>query len=345
MHKHYIQVLTYDVQSNSAFKKLNFGDELLVRKKTVPSYLCKFPAKIPVISFCLLVLLFMSSPAFAEVTEITISPQDPSPGDTVTITGKASPNEEIKASVSFGNSLDVSGNTFEYNIGKVTIPVGSDSFSLRAEGVDNLDISVKLLGIPLPVPSRYISINDNVATFGTGKIKSGTYDIKLSGSSSADQVLFSFGAKATIVADQQGNFEYTYDTNNIPDGTFNINIGGEVRQLSIGKTDAPSSPSAPSGTKSSSKTGTDLNIVPADTLDDAGETGDVDEQENARSPPNGNRDSPENTVDPAYVEGYELESESAGIREKLPDIGQMGLVLGVLCMLAIAAGYRKNRYK
>ncbi|WP_407356188.1 hypothetical protein [Methanolobus sp. WCC5] len=299
----------------------------------------------------------MSSPVFAEVNEITISPQNPSPGDTVTVTGKASPYEEIKASVSFENYLDVPGNTFEYNIGTVAIPEGSDSFSLRAEGVDDLDISVKLLGIPLPVPSGYISIRDNIATFGTGKIKSGTYDIKLSGISSGDQVLFSFGAKATIVADADGNFEYTYNTGNMPEGIFSIDIGGEVRQLSLGKADdgsssdgsssddSSSSPSTSSSTKSSSKTGTDLNIVPADTLDDAGETGDAGEQESSRSPPNGNEESLESTVDPAYVQGYELESESPGIRERLPDIGQMGVLIGVLCLLAIVAGYRKNRYK
>lgn len=305
----------------------------------------------------MVIFLTMSSAALAEVTDVSRSPENPSPGDTVTVTGKASPNEEISATVSFGDIQTVSGGAYEYHIGKVTIPDGSDSFSLRAEGVDNLDISIKLLGIPISVPDNYIQISNGVATFGTGKITSGTYDITLSGNAPGDQVIFSFGAKATITADSEGNFEYSYATDNMPAGVFNLNIGGQNFQMSLGTTDTNdgsgdsvdtseddfSSSSSSSGKKSSSHTGTELEIVPADTLGKEGSDGVDEDIETEASTID---DSSESTGESDnYVEGYELANQSSGIKDKLPDIGTIGVVLVVFSLGAIIIGYRKNRYK
>lgn len=318
-------------------KGIDCGEAFLMNHKTFLVLLCT----ITVVSIA------MSSTALAEVTDISISPENPSPGDTVTVTGKASPNEEISATVSFNNMQTVSDGTFKYNIGKVTIPDGSDSFSLRAEGVDDLGISIKLLGIPISVPANYIQINNNVATFGTGKIKSGTYDITLSGSAPGEQVALSFGAKASITADSEGNFEYVYSTDNMPEGDFNLNVGGQNLQMSLGTTDNnddsgdsvdTSGDSSSSSGRKSSKTGTDLKIVELD-KDESDGVGEDTEASTIG-------DVSESTGEPDnYREGYELTNQSSGIKDKLPDLGIIGVVLGVFSLGAIIIGYRKNKYK
>ncbi|WP_129582593.1 hypothetical protein [Methanolobus psychrotolerans] len=290
----------------------------------------------------IIVILTMTSAALAEVTEMTISPENPSPGDTVTITGKASPNEEISASVSFAKIQAVSDGVYEYHIGKVTIPEGSDSFGLKAVGVNNLDVTVYILGVPITVPA---SVSNNIATFGTSKIKSGTYDLKLSGIAPGDEVTLSFNAKATITADADGNFAYSYTTENMPEGDFSVKIGGQSRQLSLGTMDDndDSSSSSPSGKSSSSHTGTELNIVPADTLGDEESDG-VGEDAEA-STIDGASESLGSTAESNDISGYVLENQTSGIKSKLPDLGVMGAVLGVFCLGAIFIGFRKNQYK
>ncbi|WP_292461393.1 hypothetical protein [Methanolobus sp.] len=310
-------------------------------KKIVLPYQCRSQMRVLVL-LCAITMVFLaiSSTAVAEVTEVSIFPENPSPGETVTVTGKASPDEVIPVSASFEKVQDVSAGNYAYSLIAVTIPEGSESFSLKASGVDDLNIEVRLpiLGYT-SIPGSMINVNGHVATFGTGKINSGTYDIKLSGNSPDDKVTLSFNVKASITADADGNFAYTYTTDNIPEGDFNILIGGVPLQVHLGSTDI-SSPSS-SKTKTSSNTGTDLNIVDADTLDtDTHDTGisEADTSEVSYAPG-------EDTVSDNYVEGYELSPVPSGIMDKLPDLGVMSVLVGIVSIGAILVGYRKNRYK
>ena len=301
-------------------------------------------------------LVMLTSTAIAEVTDVSMSPENPSPGDTVTVTGKASPGEVMSASVSFEETQDVSDGSFSYSLSDVTIPEGSDSFGLRATGVDDLDVEVKvpILGY-VSIPGNLITINGNVASFGTGKIKSGTYDIKLSGSSGEDQVTLSFTAKASITADADGNFVYTYNTDNMPEGDYNINIGNVPLSLDLGGTeDGSSSDSTTTSSTSkrssggSSRTGTELKIVDAENVGAESTDNDldnVDEDTVDKSMPDDPGSAIEDTVQENYVEGFELSSEDSGIMNKLPDLGVTGLVVGVLCLSVMVIGYRKNKYR
>ncbi len=348
----------------------NYGDVFLMIKiknlfSTLKGHmrLCSL-----IIAIFAVLLLSMSSAALAEVSNYSISPANPSPGDTVTVKGYASPREEVSASVSFENELAVSDGIYEYYLQQVTIPEGSDSFSVQARGVDELGIEVKLPVIGFTsVPQDFIQMSGDVATFGTSKINSGTYDIVLSGVSSADKVTLSFNAKASINADDEGYFEYSYTTDNMPEGNFNVNIGGVPSQLSLGNTgdksdddqgddtgtkddNIPVSASSSSKKSSSSHTGTDLRIVPADTPEDSGDT-EEDNEENTGSDTSKPEEGPEplestpENIENDYVEGYELEDESSGIRGKITEPGSIAFVLGIICLGAIIIGYRKNRYK
>jgi hypothetical protein len=313
-------------------------------------------------SLLLLVLvtavLLMTSTAMAEVTNLSYSPLNPSPGDEVTVSGTASPNEEISVSVSFEKIQSVSDGSYDYHIGKITIPPGSESFSLRAEGVDSLDITLYVLGQKLP--SLPVTVNNGVATFGTSKITSGTYDIGVSGTSSSSEVTLSFGGKGSITADSDGYFEYPYTTENMPEGNFALTVGGQTLSIPLGTTDgssddddssSSSSSSSSSTKKSSSHTGTDLQTVDAATLgnDEEESSGVGDEVEKIlhnADMESTQDESSEGDSDTGEVDGYILENKSlSGIQSKIPELGVMGAVVGVLCLGAIFIGFRKNRYK
>ena len=309
----------------------------MIRKSALSSHLGG-PIRLFILLFCATAIASMLSlPAVAAVTEISISPENPSPGDTITVTGKASPNEVVTASVSFEQVQKVSGGTFSYSLSSLTIPKDSDSFGFTASGVDNLRIEAKvpLLGY-VSVPGNFISFNGNTATFGTGKISSGTYDIRLSGSSGESEVNLAFIARATITADEDGNFVYTYNTDNIPEGDYRVKLGGKSLQVNLGDTQEGSQPSSSSGSKKSSNTGTELKIVEANTSGNG--FGDADSLEPSES-------GSKNAVQDTYVEGFELSPKPSGIMDSLPGSGVMGAIVGIMSLGVIYAGYRRNRYK
>ena len=321
-----------------------------------------FAARISCISVIFLMLLSLAFiPAYAQVTELAISPENPAAGEPITVTGKADPNEDISASVSFTKERPVSGGLYNYSIGKVTIPEGSDSFNLRAEGVQDLDVTVNVFGVPVTVPA---SVSGSVATFGTSKIKSGTYDITLSGNAASESpVSLSFKAAATIKADSDGNFEYTYTTDNMPMGDFDLNIGAESRTLTLGDgsysdepdngggsvpVDTSSSSSSSSG---SSHTGS-LPIVPApettqnsSTESDDGFGDDLESAPEDMNSPNDVDNSVGDSVDDAYVEGQLLEPEPSKLMDYLPVSDTLNVIVVLFAIGAIFIGYRRNRFK
>lgn len=299
-----------------------------------------------VLSVMAVILFTMVSPSLAQVTDISISPENPDSGDTITITGKADPNEEVPITISFGSSADVTDGEYVYDIGKITIPDGSESFKVKAEGVETLKLSVSILGIPISLPDKLISYSGDVASFGTGQIHSGTYDITLSGTSSSDEVDFSFDASGTITADENGNIEYSYTTDNMPDGDYTINIGGQSEKITIGS-DSSSSSSGSSTKSHSSKTGTEYNIVPADSVgsstDNSSGVGDDTSSDISDSQAADN--SLDSTQDAQVQQGYIMTNQSSSSDDKLPVVGIAGVIVGIFCIVAIFIGYRKNKYK
>ena len=316
-------------------------------------------------------ILLMTSTALGEVTDLDYSPDPPSPGDTVTITGIASSDDisdgQLPVSVVFGKTESVSDGTFDFVIEAITIPPGTESLSLTAEGVDSLDIEVSfdLFGVevPIEVPGKYVTVTDNVASFSTGKIKSGTYKMRLHGDSSFETVSLKFGGKGHIDDVSAGEtFEYPYTLAEdmpeemfVPENVLDVAVGGSALSIPLGTTDdssndgdSSSSSSSSSKKKSSSHTGTELNIVPAESLGDDTEksSGVGDEIDTKASTQDSGSESPEGDTDTGEVDGYILENKSSsGIQTKIPELGVMGAVVGVLCLGALFIGFRKNRYK
>lgn len=184
---------------------------------------------------CVLFLAIMITPsASAAVTDFQITPGNPVPGDTITITGNASPDESINAVVSFTKIVTATGGQYEYNVGSVEIPSGPNRFTVVANTVAELHISVNLFGVPLPLTISKDSVG-GTATISQSGVPAGTHKIKIGGlADNGATVNLLISAEQTITADQNGNFEYSASTSSIPVGDFTIEVGGLTKTVYLG---------------------------------------------------------------------------------------------------------------
>jgi PGF-pre-PGF domain-containing protein len=194
---------------------------------------------------CLLSVSIISSAA-----AVSLTPENPVVGDTVSIAGVADPDSEIPVSVSFTTTVPVENGEYEYTVSNVDIPPGS-TFHVKATGVGNLQIKTKFL---FWVEVANVPASSGVATYSLSAPISGTYSVRLQGSSSgsSSSVTLKITGTKTVSTDSSGRFEYSYDTSSIPAGEFTITVGGESETYTLGS--GSSSGSSSSGGGSSSGT-------------------------------------------------------------------------------------------
>ncbi|WP_421077853.1 hypothetical protein Mjas_00525 [Methanothermococcus sp. Ax23] len=194
------------------------------------------------ILFLIILGLFISS-AYA-VSDIQISPSNPKVGDTLTLTGKANPNEDINCQAWFEVNPIISPPYYGYLMNSVEIPSSPNNFKVVAENVNKVYVSVKM-GIWVTKSANADS--NGIAIVSQSNVPVGTYDIKIGGTikDSSKPVKLKIIASTTIKADENGYFEYSYKTNNIPEGTtVYLNIGGVNKEIIIGG-DTPVPPAPP----------------------------------------------------------------------------------------------------
>ena len=156
----------------------------------------------------LLLLGLLISPAAAAI-EWKLSPSNPVVGDTLKITGKASPGENIRAEVTFEKKIPVSGGRYQLSLNNVQIPDGKDNlFTVRADGVRNLHVGVKkLIGINLNSEA-----SKGVATISQAHVPAWSYDILIDGDAlngKSFSVILKVTASQTLKADSKGKFEFS----------------------------------------------------------------------------------------------------------------------------------------
>jgi len=161
-----------------------------------------------------------------------ISPEDPVVGDVLEISGTASPGEEVSILVTFEKEVPVNGWKYKYKINKVKIANFDNSFSVRAENVENLDIKVKKL-IWLKKSSK--ANGNGVAVVSQSRVPTGNYMLSIEGE--AEDGVSSVDLKITsmrkIKADEDGKFSYTYDTDSVPAGDFEVTVGGSSETITL----------------------------------------------------------------------------------------------------------------
>jgi len=188
---------------------------------------------------CLLLTLLLfgllTSPAIAK-TDWDISPSHPNVGDTLKLTGTASPEEELGADISFKKELPVTEGRYQYLLEEIKIPYGKNNlFTVTGEGVENLDVSVKkLIWINLSSDA-----SGGTATISQGHVPPLTYKVLISGDalstlSKDSSVKLTVTASQTITADSNGNFEFDYDTSALPAGKYVVTIGNKAKTIELG---------------------------------------------------------------------------------------------------------------
>lgn len=176
--------------------------------------------------FILLILAHTNSAA--AVTNLNISPENPVKGDTVTLSGSAQPDKEVKIETSFEKKVNVQNSKYEFSLDSVKIPDGKNKFTVIAHGCEDLKVSVKIL-IWLTLSSE--------AKNGTAKVSrsapSGTYDIIIHGKSNQDSVYLEIIATGYVKSNENGEFSYSYDTSSIPPGEFKVNAGNVSQTVTL----------------------------------------------------------------------------------------------------------------
>lgn len=183
----------------------------------------------------LLILLLSAGCAAAAVTNLHISPAHPQVGDTVTIQGKASPNEVIYANVTFSESTPVTNGEFCCDLGEVSIP--ADTYcTVTVDGVENLVLATEVFGIPV---SKTQEAYDHCAHMDVSNIPVDLCcPLVLEGKAAgADSVNITMEAMVSIKADKNGNFKYLYETNNMPSGEFTLEVGDQTKVVTLSSED------------------------------------------------------------------------------------------------------------
>lgn len=193
-----------------------------------------------------LIAIVLLPPASAVVSELFVTPENPVVGDTITISGTASPDEQVNVIVSFEKSVSPSDGIYLYSMDGIEVPSGSNTFTVTARDVVNLNVRLKLS----LWWTKSADATGGTATVSHSNLESGIYDAQIDGVPTADAsfVTLDITAVHNIDAYDNGNFVYNYTTNSIPVGDFQLNVGGLTRTITLS---APKSDESGSGGGSS----------------------------------------------------------------------------------------------
>ncbi|RXA21996.1 PKD domain-containing protein [Methanosarcina sp. MSH10X1] len=166
------------------------------------------------------------------VIQWEFSSQEAVRGDILNVNGSASPGEKVHALVTFDKTIPVSNGKFEYILENVTIPEGLDNlFTVEASGVNNLNVRVKMV---IWVTKSSVASGGN-ATVSQSNVPAGTYTIKIDGNATEgiSDVNLKIKASQGLKADSNGNFTFSYNTEAVPAGNFEVKIGDITKEITL----------------------------------------------------------------------------------------------------------------
>ncbi|NQE06774.1 hypothetical protein C5S32_12960 [ANME-1 cluster archaeon GoMg1] len=216
----------------------------------------------------------------ASVTGLNVNPQIVVQGETLSISGKASPNEEVWLKSSFVISLPVSDAKYAREFNDIHFPAGEKRFSVTAENIKDIRVSlgpIPILGFgtfkyPLEGPKKAtngiatLSISLPLSILGDTIDIEGKRNVKVYGAvaDEATSVILTTGMSIKVNADSNGDFELDINTGGVPLGEFLITAGGIERTVKIVLTEptpiptsSPSPSPMPSPTSTPSSDGRD----------------------------------------------------------------------------------------
>lgn len=174
----------------------------------------------------------------AEVTELRVSPEVVIPGDNVSLSGRAVPNETVWIKSSFDISLPVSDGKYSAEFEDIFFPPGEKKFSVTAENVVDIRISLDPLfslkieyplGGPLEATNGIATIPISVPiTMGDTKVSlGGKKNVQVYGNAAEDAefVNLNIDMSIKVIADTNGDFKLDVNTGGVPLGEFMITAG------------------------------------------------------------------------------------------------------------------------
>jgi hypothetical protein len=198
----------------------------------------------PVILLSIAIALNIALAGIAPVSafETTIS------GNTVSVTGTASPGEQVSLRSSFTMNLPVSGGQYEYEA-NVEIPQEPNRFSVTARNVQDFNAGVKM-GIWI---TKRFQANGGTASISHADVPPGRYSLKMFGEAlpGSDTVPVEVVAETRVKADAKGKYSLDFDTSGVPAGEYRIEAAGDAKTIQIGGSSQGTS-ITPSATSTSS---------------------------------------------------------------------------------------------
>ena len=200
-----------------------------------------------VLTFTVTVFLAIGS---AEVTELKVNPEVVIQGANVSLSGRAAPNETVWITSSFVISLPVSDGKYSAEFEDIFFPPGEKKFSVTAENVEDIRISLGPLAFyseveypldgPLEATSGIATIAISVPiTMGGFTVNiGGEKDVKVYGAAfdDATSVILTTDMAIKVTADKKGDFILDLDTVGVPLGEFSIAAGGKEKTVQIVRT-------------------------------------------------------------------------------------------------------------
>ena len=187
--------------------------------------------------FCLLItfLLFFGttvSSANAKVIDWEVTPEIPKSGDTLIISGLASPDEEVEISISFEKTVPVYMKEYAYEFENIEFLNFNNLFTLRAEGVESLKVKMKM--ILSKTESAWAE--EGTAIVSYSGVSPGEYKVRVEGT--AEDGASGVNLKVTTVqklkAGKDGRFSYIYRTESVPSGKLEIRLEDSKREIEFG---------------------------------------------------------------------------------------------------------------
>ena len=204
-------------------------------------------ARIGLLLLCVFIGMAFITTSNASVTELNANPQIVDSGEVISITGKASPNEEVWLSASFEHSLSVSDGKYSREFSGVHFPSGEKTFSVTVENVKNVRVSsypilMQTVEYPLEGPENAtngiatLSVSFPVEIYGAEIDIIGKKNVKIYGDAAdgATSVNLKVSASIKVNADSNGDFSLDINTEGVPEGEFLISAGGIEKTVYIG---------------------------------------------------------------------------------------------------------------
>ena len=160
-----------------------------------------------------------------------ITPTVPTPGQEITISGTAKPDEALTFESSFAMDLPVSGGQYEYET-TIQVPQKPNRFTVSARNVQDLNAGVKIV-IWI---TKSFQASSGTVRLSQADVPPGRYNLKMFGSAlpGSTVVPVDIEAETQVLADSNGKYELTIDTTGIPAGLYRIRGASETKTVCLG---------------------------------------------------------------------------------------------------------------